>query len=404
MEMEFSKIEKVVGTFIIGVTMLLMTTLVILGRGKDWFESYITYYTTFNESYNIQENAAVKLFKTDVGKVSSISLVKNRVRVKLRILERYASRIRQDTIAVVESPTLIGSEYISIIPGSQESPPIDENGEIPSREKRSLNDIMAEFEVEKTAKMVVKAIQDFTKVTQKLSNPQGPLWTSLDNIDKVSKNIAQITNDLKAGKGPMGVLLKSEDLLAQIIHNINRMGEILDDLKLASEQTPSTMALVQENLTTFRDAGLSAQERIDQVKVILQDIHKATGDLQIIVDNVKAGSENVPKITTTFRDGVQEIREGVEQINRVVDSLQKNVFIRSNLPAEPQPGNTEAGSRPSRNRSIKAFQAVQAHLPPAIRGALCGLLRFHNGLGIRSGSHPTAAWFSGHQKNHDPAV
>ena len=117
MEMEFTRLEKVVGTFIIGVTLLLMTTLVVIGRGKDWFESYRVYYATFNETYNLQENAAVKLYKADIGKVKKISLTNNRVRVKLLIQERYASRIRKDAIVVVESPTLIGSEYISVIPG-----------------------------------------------------------------------------------------------------------------------------------------------------------------------------------------------------------------------------------------------------------------------------------------------
>ena len=61
MEMEFSRIERLVGMFVIGVTILLLSTLVIIGRGRDWFETYIPYYTTFNESYNLQENAAVKL-------------------------------------------------------------------------------------------------------------------------------------------------------------------------------------------------------------------------------------------------------------------------------------------------------------------------------------------------------
>ena len=148
MDMEFSRIERLVGVFVIGVSMLLLATLVIIGRGKDWFETYITYYTTFNESYNLQENAAVKLFKTDIGTVKKITLEKNRVRVKLVILEKYASRIRQDALAVVESPTLIGSEYISIIPGSAQAPLIPEQGEISSREKRSLTDIFADFEVD----------------------------------------------------------------------------------------------------------------------------------------------------------------------------------------------------------------------------------------------------------------
>jgi len=40
----------------------------------------------------------------------------------LAILAKYASRIRQDAVAVVDSPTLIGSEYISIVPSAPNAP------------------------------------------------------------------------------------------------------------------------------------------------------------------------------------------------------------------------------------------------------------------------------------------
>jgi phospholipid/cholesterol/gamma-HCH transport system substrate-binding protein len=339
MEMEFSRLEKVVGTFIIGVILLLMTTLVIIGRGKDWFEKYIIYHTMFNESYNLQENAAVKLFKADIGKVKKVTLVNNRVRVKLAILDQYASRIRQDAIAVVESPTLIGSEYISIIPGSTDTPLIPEEGEIPSREKRSITDLMAEFEVEKTAKMVVKAIQEISEISEKLSNVNGPLMTSLDNFTKITGNMEQITADLRRGKGPMGALLQSEALLETILAEIDHLGEILVSLKMAVDKAPDTMDLVQENLTGYRDAAVS-------VKAILEEVRKSTADLQEVVHYWKSGSKNVPRISTTFRDGIEEIRSGVKEIDRVVDSLQQNVFIRSNMSDKAPPVQTDADARP----------------------------------------------------------
>lgn len=346
MDMEFSRLERFVGTFVIGVSILLIATLVVIGRGKDWFETYITFYTTFNESYNLQESAAVKLFKADIGRVKSIALERDRVRVKLIILEKYASRIRQDAVAVVESPTLIGSEYISIIPGSPQSPLIPEQGEIPSKEKRSIADILTEFEVEKTAKMVVKAIQDISNIAQNLSDPKGPLRSSLDNLEKTSGHAEQITADLRAGKGPMGTVLKSEDLLLQILHNVNRMGDILDNINTAAARAPATMDLVQDNLKAYRDAGQSVVQRVEQARTILEDIQASTDDLQTILKNIKTGSHNVPRISTSFRDGVDEIREGVEQINRVVDSLQQNVFIRNNLPDEPLARTTDAQARP----------------------------------------------------------
>lgn len=346
MEMEFSKLERVVGTFIVGVILLLMATVVILGRGKDWFEDYIVYYTSFKETYNLQDNAAVKLFRADIGKVVAITLGKDSVLVELAIQAKYASRIRQDAVAQVESPTLIGSEYIAIIPGSSGSPLIPRGGEIASREKRSLSDILAEFQVEKTAKMVVNAIQEVARISKNLSDPQGPLLVSLNNIENITTDVKKMAADLEAGQGPMGLMLKSEDLLQRIVDNIVQLGEILTHINAVVAQAPRTMDLVQENLIIYRDTGESVQERVDQVQIILSDIQKAAADLQDVIRNIRTGSDRVPQITTTFKSGIQEIRQGVEQVNRVVDSLQQNVLIRGNLPPEQEPLKTDAGARP----------------------------------------------------------
>jgi phospholipid/cholesterol/gamma-HCH transport system substrate-binding protein len=346
MDMEFSRLERIVGIFVILVSMLLMATLVVIGRGKDWFENYITYTTSFKESYNLQENAAVKLFKADIGEVRHITLEKDRVRVRLAILEKYASRIRQDAVAVVESPTLIGSEYVSIIPGSPQAPLIPEQGEIPSREKRSLDDILTEFEVEKTAKLVVAAIQDMTTLLGNLRNPEGPLQASLQNIERTSANIEQIVADLKEGRGPMGTLLKSENLLQQVLSNIEQLGAVLDNINRAAVKAPKAMDLVNENLKTYNAVGQSLQSRVDQARAALITIQKSTDALQVILDNIKQGSTQVPRITTSFRDGVDEIRVGVEEINRVVTSMQRSPLIRGNLPPDPELQATDAQARP----------------------------------------------------------
>lgn len=346
MEMEFSKLEKLVGAFIVGVILLLMAILIIIGRGKDWFETYRTYYTNFNETYNLQKNAEVKLFKADIGKVTDITLDEDRVLVRLEILERYASRIRQDAIAIVESPTLIGSEYISIIPGSPDSPRIPEGGEIQSREKRSITDILAEFEVEKTAKMVIDGFQDFSQLTMYLNNPEGPLKASLDNIQLASEHLVRITADLDAGKGVLGALVKSETLLGEVETSIDRLSDILSSIEQAAAQTPRTMELVQESLNVYRQSGVSLNTRMNEAQMLLEEINRAMVDLQAILANIKIGSSEIPKIATTFRDGIKEIREGVEQVNRVVDSMQQNVLIRSNLSEEPRPEGIDAGARP----------------------------------------------------------
>ncbi|MCB2145454.1 MAG: MCE family protein [Deltaproteobacteria bacterium] len=346
METSYSKAEKSVGLFVVGITVLLLTTVVILGRGKDWFAEEVTFYTSFKESYNLQVNAAVKLFKADIGKVKRISLGEDNVNVQLAILSKYASRIRQDSVAVVDSPTLIGSEYISIVPGAPDAPKIPVGGMIPSIEKKSISDILKEFEVEKTAMLAVRTIQELADLMVLMKDPQGPLLTTLANIEKTSTHLEQITGGIRQGQGSLGAVVASRELVDGVLLNLEKVNGLLDDMRATSTRGPVIMDQVSDNLATIKTAGAGVVENVQALKGILEETRKSLQTIQLILKNLKQGSQDVPRVTATAREGIREIREGVENIDRVVQSLQRNIIIRSNLPDKPLSIDTDAGIRP----------------------------------------------------------
>lgn len=337
MELAFDRKEKIAGVFVITVAILLLATVVILGRSKDWFKTYVTYYTIFDESYNLQENAAVKLYNADIGKVKKITLVENKVKVKLSILEQYASRIRKDSVAIVESPTFIGSEYIAIQSGIADIL-IEENGEIPSAAKKSVADILTEFQVEKTAKMVVEAVQNLSEIAQIIRDPNGPLFEAFENINKILSCSEKIASDVQAGKGSVGNVLKSKQLTDSIVRNFDKMETILASINKASIKTPETIDTVQK-------IGNEVFDNIAIIKKILNETTKSISILNTILSNMEKGSRDVPKVTQSTKQGVNEIRVGVESIDKVFQSLQKNILIRSNLPPELEGKNIDAGLR-----------------------------------------------------------
>ncbi|NNF98357.1 MAG: MCE family protein [Desulfobacteraceae bacterium] len=345
MELDFSKKEKIVGTFIIGIIVLLLAAVVIVGRGKNWFATQIDFYTIFDESYNLEENAAVKLFKTDIGKVKRITLVENKVRVELAILENYRLRIREDATAIVESPTFIGSEYVSIIPGTGEAELIAEGGEITSKAKKSITDILNEFEVEKTAKMVVKAVQEISEVSQTLTDPNGPLWRTLDHVERTTSHIESITAEIEQGKGTIGELLRSRELIDAIMANVDKIEPVIDSIRAAAEKTPIAMDRVNNTLKSAENAGEGIQVGVETITRILEEVSISVRTLDQILNNIRIGSEDVPTITRTTKNGIKEIREGVENVDKVVKSLQNSFLIRQNLPPEPVGESTDSGLR-----------------------------------------------------------
>lgn len=346
MELNFNRKEKIVGTFIIVIVVLMIAVIITIGRGKDWFKTYNTYYTDFNQSYNLKANTPVKLFNANIGKVKKIHLVGDKVEVTLKILKEQSSRIRVDSIATVESPTFIGSEYIAIIPGNKDSPLIPNEGMIHSKAKKSISDYMNEFQVEKTAKMVIKAAQEITKIIQVMRDPKGPLFTAFAKTNKTLDHIEKITRNIESGKGTLGNILTSEALLDQIRGNLNKVGDILGNISVASAKIPDTVNYANDNLSTMKTIENGILERIPDIKKILKDVEKTVVKLKITVSNMEKGSYDVPKVTRSAVRGIHEIRSAVENIDKVVESLKQNFLIKPNLPPEPEGINTDTGLRP----------------------------------------------------------
>jgi phospholipid/cholesterol/gamma-HCH transport system substrate-binding protein len=127
---------------------------------------------------------------------------------------------------------------------------------------------------------------------------------------------------------------------------VEQLGEVLDNINRTAVKAPEAMELVKDNLRTYKQVGLSVQSRLDKVNAILDEIQASSKDLKIILGNIKQGSADVPKITTTFKAGIEEIRIGVEEIDRVVTSMQRSALIRGNLPPDRDLEETDALARP----------------------------------------------------------
>ncbi|MBW2109128.1 MAG: MCE family protein [Deltaproteobacteria bacterium] len=331
MEMRFEKKERVVGLFMVIVIALLLGGVAMVGRAKDWFRSYATYYTVFDEAYNLSPNARVKLYTVDVGKVKQVSLVGDKVRVELAVLKEYADRIKTDSVATVESPTVIGSEYVSIKPGSTAARALPEGGMIASKPKKSIADLMAEFEVEKTAKMVIKSIQAFTGIVERLRDPTGPLFRALESTADSLSHIEAVTRRIDEGRGSVGKLVASEDLLKKVYTQLDEMGRVLKRLE-------HTVNVAHDITRHVAEASTKAPE-------IMEALEQSLDTIRRILANIEQGSRDIPSVTRSTKRGLKEMREAVEQLDRVARALQETFFVRRHLPPEVQDEPIDTGLR-----------------------------------------------------------
>jgi len=178
-------------------------------------------------------------------------------------------------------------------------------------------DFVAEFEVEKTAKMVIKSIQGVSEIVAHMRDPEGPLYSSLDSIAKTLAHIEEVIGEIREGKGSVGGLIRSEELLQKIYDQLGHVNRILTNVEDVTAKTPD----------------------------IADGLRKSMDMINQILTNIEQGSEDFPVVTKSTKQGVREIRDGVEEIDKVVQSVQKSFLIKPNLPPEPEGESIDTGLR-----------------------------------------------------------
>ena len=295
--------EKMVGFFIVITMVLALGILVFIGRGQHWFKKKTTYYTYFNEGYNLKPGAQVKIFNTWIGFVEKVELTReNRVKITIKIFENDAAKIRADSIATVDSPTIIGSEFIAITPGSPEKPAIPKGGTINSKAKKNIGEYLKEYDIEKKIEDFGQLISDLKIVMERLKDPEGPLFSVLYDMKDVM-------NQLNKGEGSLGRLVMEEDLYREARMAIKDLGE-------AS--------------ASITELGNTVANGIHLLPDTMEQINEITRKLDHVMARLKTATERAPAMQ-------REVEDALTEVNRILESLKKSFFIRNNLPQEPVP-------------------------------------------------------------------
>ena len=321
MTLNYSAMERTVGLFILLAFLSVMGTVIAVGKGQNWFRKHNEYFAVYKEGYNLQPGVKVKLLRTDIGQVTHVELTDdNQVRVTMRILTAYASRIRTDSKAAIESPTFIGSEYINIIPGTAETPMIEPGNQIPSKEQKKISDYLEEVDFEHKLLLVEQILESTANIAYQLEHPNGPLLGTLNNVRKLS-------GDMAAGKGTIGRIVQEDEMYLKLLDDLDRLETILASINTAVDELKTT---AKSTTSVARDIDEITKKVKGDVPAIVSKIQTILNDIENVSRKLETAMDQAPEISSDARDGIR-------QVNEILESVKKNFIIRPNLPPAPEP-------------------------------------------------------------------
>jgi len=194
MQYQISRVEKIIGLFVILAAVLLAAFLVFSIKEGKIFKKKITLMTTADKGYGFVKGTIVKVNDIAAGLVEDIRLDNNNtVLIQMSIPKPFYKNIHKDAIAEIMEPLAFGSSEINILPGSASEPAVEDGDFIVSRVPESLSS-----RIESSFNKIEATISEFEKTAEA--------------IRETAVNLESITKKIDRGEGTLGKLINDPEL------------------------------------------------------------------------------------------------------------------------------------------------------------------------------------------------
>jgi phospholipid/cholesterol/gamma-HCH transport system substrate-binding protein len=242
-----------------------------------------TYYADFSEAGGLKPNDEVRIAGVRVGKVDSVSLDGDHVKVAFRIDS--GADFGPDTRAAIKVKTLLGAMYLALEPAG--SGQMGEGSEIPVDRTSSPYDVVQAFSgLARTSERI-----DTDQLAKSLTTLADLTRHTPENFRKALSGVSALSSNLAARNEQIGTLLQN---LHSVSTTLNARDQDIVGLMRDS-------AVLFEALVTRRDAvhdlltstSQLSRELTALVKQSRGDLKPALTHLSSVVDVLQKNSDNI---------------------------------------------------------------------------------------------------------------
>jgi phospholipid/cholesterol/gamma-HCH transport system substrate-binding protein len=238
-----------------------------------------TYYAAFTEAGGLKANDEVRIAGVRVGKVQSVELDGDHVRVTFRV--EGGADFGADTAAAIKVKTLLGAMYLALQPAG--SGQLEEESEIPVERTSSPYDVveafsgLAETSEEIDTDQLANSLSTLADLTR---NTPEEFRKALDGVSRLSANVAE-----------------KDEQINELLGNLERVSTVLD------ERDQDIIALMEDGDVLFR-ALVKRREVVHRLLVSTSTLSR--------------------ELTLLVRQSRTDLKPALTHLENVVDMLNKN--------------------------------------------------------------------------------
>jgi phospholipid/cholesterol/gamma-HCH transport system substrate-binding protein len=294
----------------VGITVLVssivLAILILLMSGTGGiFTSKMTLVSYFDNAGGLREGAPVRLQGVDIGNVTKIMVVSDPsrqtapVQVTMKIITKYHSNIRKDSVTTLSTAGVLGETYIDIDSAHAKGLEAKEGDVMTTRESPQIEDVVRASQ--STLQNMDSLLKRVDRIIAYVESGQGSIGKVIYDpslYNQLNATVAQFQNlvaQVANGKGSLGKLLVDDSLYKSANDTVDKLNHIIDDLRAGK----GTAGKFLSDPTLYDNAN----KTMASVKQMTDDINAGKGAIGVMARDeqfakkLKITMDNVAQLT-----------------------------------------------------------------------------------------------------------
>ncbi len=335
--------EIKVGLAVLGATVVLGLVVFMLGGSTALLEDRYRLNASFEDISGLRVGAVVRLAGIDVGEVTHIEFAEDigerKVLVEFNLMESYRTRIREDSVASIQTEGVLGDKYVAVSMGSPGQRMLVRGDWIPTEEPLEWLEYM-----DKAGDILDNSEGISRKINHMLGEDQDSARASLANA---IFHVEQLITEMEDGQGLLHALVYDDELARSVKRTAANLEEGSSGLARMTAEIESGDGFAHEMV--FGEEGRRLAE---QMGGLAQTLAKLSDDIQnekglvhaLVYDTERAALVQDLHATAT---ALREVSEGINQGQGTVGMLANDPALYEDLRA------LMGGAQ--RNKLLKAY-------------------------------------------------
>ena len=327
-----------VGLTVLAASITLGVLIFLMSGTGGMFTHKIALKSFFDDANGLRTGAPVRLSGVDIGNVTKIRVVPDRqltpVEVTMKVNTTYLSSLRRDSLTLLSTAGVLGETYINIDSSQAKGETVHDGDTLPSRNVPDFSDMVRSGQ--STLQNMDALLKRLDRIIAFVESGQGSVGKLIydpalyNRLNSTVTEFQKLVNEVTEGNGTIGKLISDDELYQKVNGTVDKLNAKLVKDPVLFNNANDTIANVKK-LTDDINAGKGPIGKLAKDEQLAAKLENIINKLSMISDRLEAGEGSAGKLLrdpSLYNNADQMLLETRELLKSVRENPKKFLTIR----------------------------------------------------------------------------